>query len=166
MSEAASVIRWPEDCRPEVSSWLAVNELQIDADPLRVFAWLRRPDLWSSYYWNARFVRHLEGPWPELRMGSRFRWLTFGVIVTSEVVELEEGSRLAWSAKALGAEGHHGWVLSEREGGTFVRTEETQHGWASKLSAPVMSRLQTRIHQRWLEGLAKVAAGQPPPPPE
>jgi uncharacterized protein YndB with AHSA1/START domain len=165
VSDGGSVVRWPEDSRPEVSSWLAVNELPIAADPRRVFEWLRRPDLWSSYYWNARFVRHLDGPWPELELGSRWRWLTFGVVVTSEVVEFDEPNRISWSAHALGASGHHGWVLTRESGGTFVRTEETQHGPAARLSAPVMSRLQRRLHQRWLEGLARVARVGPPAPP-
>jgi hypothetical protein len=165
VSDGESQIRWPDEHRPEGASWLAVNELQIAAEPERVFPWLRRADLWSSFYGNARFVRHLEGPWPELELGSRFRWLTFGVLVTSEVIELEAPTRLAWSAKAMGSRGHHGWLFTPRDGGTFVHTEETQRGWATKLSAPVMSRLQTRLHQRWLEGLARVAAEGPPPPP-
>jgi uncharacterized protein YndB with AHSA1/START domain len=165
VSDGESAIRWPEEHRPEGASWLAVNELQIPADPERVFAWLRRPDLWSSYYGNARFVKHLEGPWPEAQLGTRFRWLTFGVLVTSEVVGCEAPTRLAWSAKALGSRGHHAWLLTPRDGGTFIHTEETQRGWATRLSAPVMRRLQTSQHQRWLEGLERVAAEGPPPPP-
>jgi uncharacterized protein YndB with AHSA1/START domain len=158
-------IHWPEDCRPEDSAWLAVNELQIPAEPERVFAWLRRPDLWPRYYWNARLVRNLGGPWPELQLGSRWRWLTFGVLITSEVVEIEKPIRLAWSARGIGSAGHHVWLLTPKDGGTFVHTEETQHGWAARLSAPVMSRLQRSLHQRWLEGLARMAAGGPPPAP-
>jgi uncharacterized protein YndB with AHSA1/START domain len=161
-----SAIRWPERHRPEVSALLAVNELQIDAPREHVWAWLRRPDLFPSYYGNSRFVRHRSGPWPEVELGSRFRWFTFGVIVVSEIVEYEPGEgRLAWSAKELGATGHHGWVLSERDGGTFVRTEETQRGWAMAVAKPVMSRLMVGQHQRWLEGLARVAAEGPPPAP-
>ena len=166
MSDADSAIRWPERHRPEVSSFLAVNELQIAASPERVWAWLTRPDLWPSYYSNARLVRHRGGPWPEVKLGSKFRWLTFGVIVQSEVVEYEPGlGRLAWSAKELGAAGHHGWLLDERDGGTFVRTEETQRGPAITLAKPVMKPLMVRFHQRWLEGLARVSAEGPPPPP-
>jgi uncharacterized protein YndB with AHSA1/START domain len=168
VSDGKTVIDWPDGLLPAESAWHAVNELQIDAPPENVFAWLRRPDLWPSYYWNARFVRHLEGPWPEVELGSRFRWFTFGVVIHSEIVEFEEpgkGSegRLAWSASALGAHGHHAWRIGARDGGTFVRTEETQRGWAATLSAPAMSRLQVRIHQHWLEGLAKVAAQGSPP---
>jgi uncharacterized protein YndB with AHSA1/START domain len=165
VSEPDSVIRWPDRLRPEVSLLHAVNELQIEADRERVFAWLRRPDLWPSYYGNSHWVRHIEGPWPEVELGSRYRWLTFGVIVQSEIVEFEPPARIAWAAKELGASGHHGWVLTERDGGTFVRTEETQRGWGMRLAAPAMRRLMPRYHQRWLEGLARVAAEGPPPPP-
>jgi len=131
-----------------------------------VWAWLRRPDLFPGYYRNCRFVKHLGGAWPEIELGSSFRWFTFGVMVKSEVVEFDPGEgRIAWDAKELGATGHHGWVLTERDGGTFARTEETQKGWAMALAKPVMSRLMVSQHQRWLEGLARVAAEGPPPPP-
>ena len=103
-------------------------------------------------------VKHLEGAWPAVKPGTRFRWLTFGVIVHSEVVEYSPFQRLAWSAKELGAAGHHGWVLTERDGGTFVRTEETQRGAMVGLMKPVMKPLMVRFHQRWLEGLARAAA--------
>jgi uncharacterized protein YndB with AHSA1/START domain len=163
---AVSDIRWPERHRPEDSSFLAVNEIQIAAPVERVWAWLTRPDLWPSYYGNARLVRHREGPWPEVGLGTRFRWLTFGVIVQSEIVEYEpELGRVAWSARELGASGHHGWLLDERDGGTLVRTEETQRGPAMAVIKPVMKPLMLRFHQRWLEGLARVAAEGPPPPP-
>lgn len=164
---AGSFIRWPEGHHPSQSRLVAVNELQMDAPLDRVWAWLRRPDLFPTYYGNSRFVKHLDGAWPEVELGSRFRWFTFGVRVVSEVVEFDpEAGRLAWSAAELGATGHHGWVLSESDGGTFVRTEETQKGWAMALAAPVMSRLMVSQHQRWLEGLARVAAEGPPPPPD
>lgn len=166
MIDVGTIVRWPDGYRPDQALLHAVNELRIDAERERVFAWLRRPDLWPSYYGNARMVRHREGPWPEVELGSRFRWLTFGVIVTSEIVEFSPPERIAWSAKELGASGHHGWVLSERDGGTFVRTEETQRGWAMRLVRPAMSRLMVRYHQRWLQGLARVAAEGPPPPPQ
>ena len=89
MSDGPGVVRWPEEHRPEVSAFLAGNELDVAADPERVFAWLRRPDLWPSYYPNSRFVRHLAGPWPEVEIGSRWRWFTFGAFVTSEIVVLK-----------------------------------------------------------------------------
>ncbi|MGH2924305.1 MAG: SRPBCC family protein [Solirubrobacterales bacterium] len=162
MSADRTAIRWPEGHRPEESRLHAVNELEIDAPRERTFAWLARPELWPSFYGNCRWVRHLDGDWPNVALGTRFRWLTFGVIVFSEIVEFEPPERIAWSAKELGAKGHHGWVLEKRRGGrTFIRTEETQRGPAMRLLAPPMRRLMTRYHQRWLEGLARVAAEPP-----
>ena len=165
MTDAETVIAWPEGHRPEVSEFHAVNELQIAARHEDVFEWLRRPDRWPSYYANARLVRHLGGAWPRVELGSRWRWLTFGALITSELVEFEPPGRLAWSASAPGSRGHHGWVLEARGGGTFVRTEETQKGLGIKVLKPVLRPLMVRFHQRWLEGLAAAAAGGPPPEP-
>lgn len=159
MSAAGAEIRWPDGHRPDQSPLHAVNEIEIEAPREAVFAWIARPELWPSYYRNARWVRHLSGPWPNVELGTRFRWLTFGVIVVSEIVEFEPPERIAWSAKELGASGHHAWVLEKRgRGRTFVRTEETQRGPAMRLAGPVMGPLMTRLHQRWLEGLARTAA--------
>lgn len=162
MSDGSAIV-WPAEHRPEVSRFLAVNELQIAAEPGDVFAWLRRPDLWPSFYGNARLVKHLAGPWPRVELGSRFRWASFGAFVISEIVECEPPERLAWSARELGGRGHHAWLLSRRDGGTFVHTEETQRGWGIALAKPALRPLMVRQHQRWLEGLARVAEqGRPP----
>jgi uncharacterized protein YndB with AHSA1/START domain len=166
VSDGESVISWPEEHRPEGADLHAVNELQMEAPRANVWAWLVRPDLWPRYYSNARFVRHRAGAWPEVALYSSFRWLTFGVLVNSEIVEYDPNQRLAWSAEELGARGHHAWVLADRDGGTFVHTEETQRGWGMKIAKPVMSRLMVKQHQKWLEGLARVAAEGPPPPPD
>jgi polyketide cyclase/dehydrase/lipid transport protein len=163
--EADPTIRWPDEHRPEVSEFLAVNELLMDAEPQDVFAWLCRPDLWSSFYPNARLVKHKGGPWPRIELSSRWRWLTFGALITSELVEYDPSERLAWSARALGSRGHHAWLLRRQEGGTFVHTAETQRGWGIAVVKPVLRPMMVRMHQRWLEGLAGVAAKGPPPPP-
>ena len=165
MGDGAVEIRWPEEARPELSAFHAVNQLQMAAAPEHVWGWLCRPDLWPRYYANARLVRRLDGQWPQVALGSRFRWFTFGVVVTSQIVEFEPQRRLAWSARELGAKGHHGWVLDPLDEGTFVHTEETQRGWAARLTRPLLRPAMVRMHQRWLQGLAKVAAEGPPPPP-
>ena len=159
-----TAIRWPDEHTPDASVFHAANELQIPAAPEVIWAWLCRPDLWPRYYGNARLIKHLAGPWPEIEVGSRWRWLSFGAFVTTEVVEYQPHERLAWSAKELGGSGHHGWVLRLQDGGTFVRTEETQKGPGIRLAKPVLRPLMVRYHQRWLEGLSRVAAEGAPPP--
>jgi uncharacterized protein YndB with AHSA1/START domain len=165
VSASETVISWPEGHRPEESAFLAVNELLIPAEPDVVWGWLTRPDLWSKYYGNARLIKHLGGAWPQIELGSRWRWMTFGAFVTSEVVEYEPAQRLAWDAKSLAGSGHHGWLLRSQAGGTFVRTEETQKGVGMQLIKPALRPMMVRLHQRWLEGLSKVASEGPPPAP-
>jgi uncharacterized protein YndB with AHSA1/START domain len=165
VADGETVINWPEGHRPEESVFHAPNELQIPAEPEVVWAWLCRPDLWSTYYSNAKFIKHLGGPWPKLELGSRFRWFSFGAFVTSEVVEYEPGQRISWDAKELGGLGFHSWVLKRQAGGTFVRTEETQKGWSIQLVKPLLRPAMVHFHQRWLEGLSKVAAKGAPPAP-
>ena len=160
-----TVISWPEGHRPEESAFHAVNELQMQAEPEAIWAWLCRPDLWPSYYSNAKFIKHLDGSWPKLELGSRFRWWSFGAFVTSEVVVYEPAERIDWDAKVLGGRGYHGWVLRAESGGTFVRTEETQKGPGIQLVKPALRPMMVRLHQRWLEGLSEVASGGAPPPP-
>jgi hypothetical protein len=160
-----TTINWPEGHRPEESAFHAVNELQMEAEPEAIWDWICRPDLWPSYYSNAKFIKHLAGPWPKLELGSRFRWLSFGAFVTSEVVEYEHARRIAWDAKVLGGRGYHGWVLQPESGGTLVRTEETQKGPGIQIVKPVLRPMMVRLHQRWLEGLARVAAEGGPPAP-
>jgi hypothetical protein len=165
VSDGDTVISWPEEHTPERSAFHAVNELQVAAEPEAVWAWLVRPDLWPTFYSNAKFIKHLDGPWPVLELGSRFRWWSFGAFVTSEVVAYEPERKIDWDAKVLGGRGYHGWVLQAGDGGTFIRTEETQRGWGIQAVKPVLRPMMVRLHQRWLEGLGQVAAEGPPPAP-
>jgi hypothetical protein len=55
-------------------------------------------------------------------------------------------------------------VLEPSPAGTRVVTEETQSGWGIALAKPALKPLMLRFHQRWLEGLARVAADPPPSP--
>ena len=158
-----SPIRWPSGHEPDGAALHAVNHLDVDASAERVWAWLQRPELWPRFYSNARLVRHLDGPWPEVALGSRFRWLTFGTFVTSEIVEHEPPRRLAWTARELGGRGYHAWVIEHCEGGCAVHTEETQRGWGIRLARPLLQRGMVRFHQRWLEGLARAAEEGAPP---
>jgi uncharacterized protein YndB with AHSA1/START domain len=165
VSDGESVINWPDEDTPERSAFHAVNELRMPAEPEVVWAWICRPDLWPTYYSNAKLIKHLGGAWPALELGSRFRWLSFGAFVTSEVVEFEPPERISWDAKELGGRGYHSWVLRRESAGTFVRTEETQRGWGIQSVIFALRPMMVRLHQRWLEGLARVAAEGPPPAP-
>ncbi len=153
-----SEIRWPDEHVPEGADVHAVNELRTDVAPEDLWPWLASPVLWQRYYRNALRIRHVSGPWPELALGSRFRWITFGVPVETVVEECEPPHRLAWSGRGLGATGHHAWLLKPGR----ILTAETQRGLAARLLGPALRPQMHRWHQRWCEGLARAAAeGRP-----
>jgi uncharacterized protein YndB with AHSA1/START domain len=152
--------RWPEGYEPERSPLDVRNEIRIGASPEVVWAWLVRAERWPSYYRNSARVR-VEGG-GDLRPGVRFSWWTFGTRVRSQVREFEPPERLAWDAKEIGASGYHAWLLRPDGDGCRVLTEETQRGPSMAVGAFVVAPLMRRFHQRWLEGLARVAEGGPP----
>ena len=156
-------IHWPDRYRPGNSPVHVKNELDIAAAQEHVWAWLTHATLWPSWYVNSANVRILEGTGPNLQMGTRFRWKTFGVTITSTVLEFVPGERIAWDAHALGVDAYHAWVLQPSTQGCLVLTEETQHGWITRLAKLFMPNRMHKFHQLWLEGLeTKARAGLPP----
>src|SRR5271155_2283321 len=160
------MIRWPEKYGPERTSVHARNELEMPAEPETVWAWLVRADLWPTWYVNARGVK-IEGGGHELKLGTRFRWTTFGARLSSKVEEFVPAERLAWSASSTGIDVYHAWLIEKRPSGCYVLTEENQNGILARLSNSFRPGNMERYHHLWLEGLlAKARNGPPPPAPQ
>jgi hypothetical protein len=124
---------------------------------------LIRATLWPDWYANSARVRILSGTGPDLARGTRFHWKTFGVTVTSTVLEFVPEERIAWDAHAPGVDAYHAWVLQPLPQGCHVLTEETQHGVLARLGDLLMPHRMHKYHQLWLEGLERKArAGVPP----
>ena len=156
-------VRWPDHYQPHNCPVHVRNELDMDAAPERVWSWLVRASLWPTWYVNSANVTILDGSGPDLQKGTRFRWKTFGVTITSTVLEYVTGERIAWDAHAFGIDAYHAWVLQPSTKGCHVLTEETQHGWLARLGKLFMPNRMYTFHQLWLEGLAaKAHAGLPP----
>jgi uncharacterized protein YndB with AHSA1/START domain len=158
-------VRWPDAHVPEGASIYVANHTRTTADPELVWAWLVRPEQWHRFYGNAKRIRHRSGPWPELGLGSRFSWVTFGAPVTTEITEFEPYQRLAWTGAGLGATAHHAWLLDATGPEWEIVTEETQRGLLPRLVRPGMRPAMLRQHQRWIEQLARLAdSGRRPRP--
>ena len=161
--DSAPAVRWPARYSPEIAPVHVRNELEMEAPPDAVWAWLVRAQLWPAWYENAANVTFLEGSPPDLDPGERFRWKTFGVTLESKVLEFVPGERIAWDARGPGVDAYHAWVITKTPRGSHVLTEESQHGWLARLSSAVMPQRMFRYHQIWLEALRQKAAGGPPP---
>jgi hypothetical protein len=157
-----SLTRWPAGSGPDGAPVYTYNELDVAAPPERVWAWLVRATAWPSYYDNASNVRFVDGGGPDLALGARFTWTTFNVTVDTTVTECEPHARLAWRAKTFGGGGYHGWVIVPSASGCRVVTEETQRGIVPSVGRWFLRRGLLTQHQRWLEGLARVAPGGMP----
>lgn len=162
MSLTAS-IHWPPHYDPGRCPVHVRNELDLAAAPDQVWAWLVRAPLWPSWYSNSARLRILEGPGPDLAQGTRFRWRTFGVTITSTVRECSPGERIAWDGRGIGVDVYHAWVLTPSVKGCHVLTEETQRGVLARLGALVMPDRMRKYHQLWLEALERQAQKGAPP---
>ena len=85
--------------------------------------------------------------------GSSFDWKTNGLSITSTLHTVETNESLGWSGPAFGAFAIHNWYLSEQNGQTIIRVEESMEGWLVKLlDEQFQSTLDTST-ENWLNYL-------------
>jgi len=155
------LIRWPEKYRPEETAVHARTELEASVSPEAVWPWLIRAELWPTWYRDFAYVA-IEGGGPDLKPGSRFRWKAFGVALDSRVEEFVEFERIAWSARSVGVDAYHAWLIERRAAGCHLLTEETQNGWVARLNNALRPNFMSRMQQLLLENLLEKAKGGPP----
>ena len=164
-TETPSII-WPPEFGRDRCTVHVSNELEMSVPAARVWSWLIHAYQWSSYYSNAEkvvFVTDTESS--TLKENTRFTWSTFGVDLQSQVREYVENERIAWDGRgSLGLNVYHAWLIVPRpEGGCLVRTEERQHGITARIGSVIFPNRMHTQHQRWLEGLQKMAQQGLPP---
>jgi hypothetical protein len=155
------LIRWPDRYRPEATAVHARTEMEMPVAPEAVWPWLVRAGLWPTWCPDfADFV--IEGGGLDLKLGSKFRWRTFGVALSSKVEEFVEFERIAWSARATGIDAYHAWLIERTPSGCRVLTEENQSGVAARLNNALRPRFMPGMQRAWLERLLERAKGGPP----
>lgn len=157
-------IIWPDRFAPAQVPVFVSNQIYIPVSPAIVWAWLVRAALWPTWYANAQHVRGLSGEvLDDLKAGSRFLWTTFSVPITSEVIEYQPTERIAWSAKGVGLDAYHAWLLIPEGDGCRVLTEEAQHGWGARIVNFLRPHRMSDGHDLWLKSLEiKCRQGLPP----
>jgi len=152
---------WPDKHQPDQCPVGSFNELAIAAPAERVWTWLVHAKRWPEFYGNAKRVE-IDGGSDALTAGVTFRWTTFNLRVTTTVREFEPARRLAWFGSGYGSSGYHSWTIESRGDTCHVVTEETQRGFLPSVARLYLRGALHRQHQRWLEGLARVALTGPP----
>ncbi|MBW0009112.1 MAG: SRPBCC family protein [Pseudonocardiales bacterium] len=141
----------------------AHNERIIPAPPERVWDLLVDAQGWSAFYANAHFVELADPQQHRLEHGSVFRWVTFGMPLTSEVNPCKRPHLIGWRWWGRwwgrGTHGYHVWLLEPHECGTRVVTEETQRGALPGMTRPIMQPLLRLAHGYWLRQLERQVSG-------
>lgn len=132
------------------------NELTMDAAPERIWGILIRAQDWPKWYPNSHNVR-VSGGGPDLYLGARFSWITFGVCLRSVVEEFTPYERIAWTARFVGVDAYHAWQIEPVGRRTRVITEESQYGWLARAANYLLPSRMHDYHQVWLERLAREA---------
>jgi hypothetical protein len=161
----ADQIIWPSQYEPENCPVHVRNELAMASAPEIVWAWLTRAQLWPTWYPNSANIQFLSGQPPDLALGTKFRWKTFGVTIESTVLEYVPYERLGWDAHGTGLNSYHAWLIQKTDQGCNVITEETEGGGFARLGKALRPNHLEQQHQIWLEGLReKASQGLPPTP--
>jgi hypothetical protein len=154
-------MKWPPGFEPDKSSVHARNEIVIAAPPERIWRWMIRAVRWPEWYSNSSNVELIGGDSPDLSLGRKFRWKTFGASITSSVIVFDPPREIIWDAHGI-LTAVHGWTIEPAGAVCRVVTEETQNGIVPKLASWYLRPMLERGHQSWVESLKRVAEGGEP----
>lgn len=121
---------------------VASSEIEIATGPEVAWDVLADFDGWPD--WNSE-VKSVSRSGPPAE-GTEFIWKSSGATITSTVQRADRPGLLAWTGRALGARVIHVWRFEARDGGSYVRTEESLDGWLVRLfRGRVQKVLQTGL---------------------
>jgi uncharacterized protein YndB with AHSA1/START domain len=108
---------------------IGAGEIQVDASPDTVWGILSDIDGWPR--WNADVKSaHVEGP---VAVGSTFRWKSGPASLTSTLRTVEPPTEIGWTGTTMTIKAVHVFHLEPRDGGTFVRSEESWEGFIASM---------------------------------
>lgn len=87
------------------------------------------------------------------KAGTTFNWKSNGLTITSTLQTVEVDKMIGWSGPAFGSFAIHTWYLTEHNGQTTIRVEESMEGWLVKL---LQNKFQTSLDdsiEHWLSYL-------------
>lgn len=161
-----SDIVWPAGYLPGTTDNYVSNEIVVTGlHAGQVWPRLNNPQRWPAYHGNASDIVFHDESGPELRLGTRFRFTTFGFPVEAEVTEHQvpacgRPGRLAWHGWVESdpdgrLDVHHAWLFEDLPGNRVrILTQETQIGKPARELAATRPNPMLNAHQEWLEGLA------------
>jgi uncharacterized protein YndB with AHSA1/START domain len=137
---------------PEVNASAPVvsrSEIEIAAAPDAVWDVLTAFERWPSWLRDVKSME-MQGP---VAPGAVFRWRAGPGTITSTIQRVERPRLIAWTGRTFGINAIHFWHFEERDGGTFVRTEESYEGLMARLLRGYLQRTLDRALDDGLQDL-------------
>lgn len=153
-------MNWPANYEPSKSKFYVHNEIEINAKPEIVWAYLIDALKWQSWYKGAQNVSFIEPTDTVLNSKSVFIWETMGLKFQSTIMEFEPNRLLTWESKKKSIQGYHGWLIVATEKGCKVITDESQKGWLTFFEKTFQGKKLKRLHDVWLAELKKKSENQ------
>lgn len=163
-------INWPEGYLPGLTDNFVSNEVIVYQLSLqKVWEALVNTSMWPGYYSNASDIIFYDASGPYLRANSKFRFMTFGLLVESEIVEFVaplpgQAARITWKGVIDGGTPEemsviHAWLLELLPKSRLrILTQESQFGKTAREMALQRPNPMLNAHQEWLDGLQKAAS--------
>lgn len=165
---SAITTSWPDgfDATAPSVGGFAVREVAAPADA--VFAWVRRLDLHPQFYPALRLVGRVGGPWPQLDVGSKARFMVGATFVPLvKVLKCDEAERsMAWGGGLPGLTICHGFtVKAVDEHRSLIRSEELWIGKVATMTGALTQGTMQKVQTEWAEAIARAATAHPGGPP-
>ena len=153
--DSSKEIIWPSAYKLSKSKFYVHNEIEINASPEIVWAFLIDALKWQSWYLGAKNVLFTNSTDTVLNSSSAFKWQTMGLTFTSSVKQFESNRLLAWESVKKSIQRYYIWLIVSIDKGCKVITEEAQNGWLTFFEKTFQRNKLKKLHDVWLAALKK-----------
>ncbi len=131
--------------------------ITINASSEKVWTVMTNIDKWAT--WQTEISNSkLNG---ELKPETTFDWKTGGAKIHSALHTVEPFRQFGWTGKTFGMLAIHNWTLTQINGQTTVRVEESMEGFFAKLLKKSFNKNLEKGIQNWLDLLKVECEKQP-----
>jgi hypothetical protein len=124
-------------------------EVEIDAPPQAVWEVLTDFQNWPHWNPDVKSMSFVG----MLAPGSEFRWKAGPGTILSTLERIEPPRYIAWRGRTLTIDAYHEWWLEPRDGGTYVRTQESFSGLVARL---LRGMLQKALDKSFADGVERL----------
>ena len=125
------------------------KSITINANSKKVWAVLTSIDNWSKWQTDVSKPK-LNG---KLKPETTFDWKAGGAKIHSILHTVEPYSRFGWTGTTFGVYAIHNWTLTETDGNTIVKVDESMEGFLARLFRKSFNNNLAKGMQRWLDML-------------